>query len=98
MTGSERGDDERRETDGEAQTPPRRGRGRPAGVRRSDDVDPRNASTWPEVMTPDEVAQVLRLQGESVRQLLRDGVLPGRKIGGTWMITKTRLLAFLNNE
>ncbi len=95
MTGSEQGDDERRKDD---EPQPRRGRGRPAGVRRSDDVDPRDASTWPEVMTPDEVAQVLRLQGESVRQLLRDGVLPGRKIGGTWMITKSRLLAFLNNE
>lgn len=73
-----------------------RGPGRRAGPRVIVDLDYRTAATWPEVMYIPDIAAALRLDGEVIRKHLRDGVLPGRKIGGTWMISKTRLLAYLD--
>ncbi len=40
------------------------------------EMDIRDASTWPELMTPEEVAQVLRVDKPVVLAALREGRLP----------------------
>ena len=42
----------------------------------------------PEFLKPKEVAEILQKHVETVRQLIRDGVIPARKIGGTWHVPK----------
>lgn len=39
-----------------------------------------------EMLTPEEVAKVLRISVATVREALFDGALPGVKIGGVWRI------------
>lgn len=47
---------------------------------------------------PDEAALVLDLHAGHVRRLLRDGGLPGAKIGSRWFIPLTKLAAVLDGE
>jgi excisionase family DNA binding protein len=49
----------------------------------------------PEYETAEEVAARLRLHLETVRQLLREGKLPGVKIGRSWRIRRKDLEEFL---
>ena len=46
----------------------------------------------PAVLTPDEAAQVLRIDGDTCRRWLREGHLPGRKLGDRWRISRADLL------
>lgn len=48
-----------------------------------------------EVLTPEEVAEILKVTPATVRKLLRDGELPGRKIGKSWRVTRQALEAYL---
>jgi len=47
-----------------------------------------NENEWPELMTPDEVARVLRKSPAAVRYMLRNKMLAGVRIGRNWMIRK----------
>jgi excisionase family DNA binding protein len=49
----------------------------------------------PEVLTPDEAAELLQVQPEVVLQLARSGELPGRELGDEWRFARTALLAWL---
>jgi len=48
-----------------------------------------------EVMTTEEVSQYLRIDEQTVRDLLRVRKLPGRKVGRSWRILRSELEAWL---
>jgi excisionase family DNA binding protein len=51
-----------------------------------------------EVLTPKEAARILRLNLETVRRLLREGLLPGRKVGlRQWRIRRVDLDEYLRS-
>ena len=51
-----------------------------------------------DVLTPKEAAQILRLNLETVRRLLREGLLPGRKVGlRQWRIRRVDLDEYLRS-
>ena len=52
----------------------------------------------PALLTAEEVGAVLRLHPTTVKLLLRNGELPGRKIGGQWRTLRADLLAYLGAE
>ena len=50
-----------------------------------------------EVLTPRDVAALLRLNLDTVRRLLREGRLPGRKVGPRqWRVLRSDLEAYLS--
>ena len=51
--------------------------------------------TEPEVLTVEQVAEYLQMPVQTVRQHLRTGELPGRKIGKTWRVLRSELDAWL---
>lgn len=53
-----------------------------------------------ELYTPDEAASILKLSAYTVRRLLREGQLPGIKIGAgqLWRIRKDQLEAYLTAQ
>jgi hypothetical protein len=63
-----------------------------------------DATTWPEFLSPLEVAAVLRLTPDAIRRKLRTGELPGRKIGqdgryrAEWRTAKTDLIAYVRGH
>jgi len=48
-----------------------------------------------EVLTLDEAADLLRVPVDDVRALVESGQLPARRIGDTWRLTRTAVLAWL---
>jgi excisionase family DNA binding protein len=48
-----------------------------------------------EVLTIDEVAELLQAEPDAVRQLAESGTLPGRKIGDDWRFLRRAVLAWL---
>jgi excisionase family DNA binding protein len=48
-----------------------------------------------ELLTVAETARLLRRSTEQVRRYLREGSLPGRRIGGQWFIHRAEAEAFL---
>lgn len=45
--------------------------------------------------TPDELAGVLRLSGETIRRRLRSGDLKGVRIGDTWRVPRDEVLQII---
>lgn len=52
----------------------------------------------PEVYTVAEVADLLGLALGGAYELVRDGTVPARKLGGRWVIPKKRFHAWLDGE
>lgn len=50
------------------------------------------------IMTPTEVAQVLRLNPEVVTRLIREGKLPGFRVGGAWRVRRSDVQAVMRGE
>ena len=48
-----------------------------------------------EVMTADEVAELLRVNRKTIYAAFKHGELPGRRIGGTIRFSRSRLLEWL---
>lgn len=48
-----------------------------------------------EMLTPAEVAKRLRLSEPTVLRMLRNGEIPGLKIGGSWRIYTHKFRAYL---
>ena len=53
---------------------------------------------WPDVMTVDDAAQYMQLDASTIRELLRNGQLPGKKVGRVWRLLKTEIDAYLRGE
>ena len=53
-----------------------------------------------ELLTPEEAAAILKLSAFTVRKLLRNGTLPGIKIGGgkEWRIYRSDLESYLASQ
>jgi excisionase family DNA binding protein len=49
----------------------------------------------PEVLTPEEAAELLQVQAEVVLELACSGELPGRELGGQWRFARAALLDWL---
>ena len=52
----------------------------------------------PDVLTLEEVAELLAVDPAAVAALARDGELPGRQIGDAWRFARTAVLAWLAHE
>ena len=61
------------------------------------DADAIRALYLPEVGTVEDVARHLRLSPATVRRLIREGKLIGRKLGGRWYVTRRALLGCLES-
>jgi excisionase family DNA binding protein len=51
-----------------------------------------------EFLTVEEAAELLRVDETTVRRALREGELPGQKIGRVWRIPKADLLRYMRGE
>lgn len=51
---------------------------------------------YPDVLTVDEVANVLRISRRSVMRLFADGTINYKKIGRHYRISKSAVLKYLN--
>ena len=51
-----------------------------------------------EILTPKEVGRLLKLKPETVRQLMRTGLLPASKIGGSWRTSKDAICGYLEDK
>jgi len=54
------------------------------------------AEDMEEILTPEEVAKYLRVNARTVYRGLRQGQIPGIKIGRLWRVSKKELEAFLS--
>lgn len=52
----------------------------------------------PEVLTVEQVADLLEVAQEAVEALAEEGELPGRKIGSDWRFSRAAVLAWLGHE
>lgn len=51
-----------------------------------------------DILTLQEVAQTLGQAEDTVRGLLEEGQIPGRRIGDQWYVTRRKLLAFIEGD
>ena len=49
----------------------------------------------PTLYTVDEVADILRLSAETVRDYIHDGHIRGMKVGNRWRVSEEALTAFI---
>lgn len=62
------------------------------------DLDINDAATWPQFMTVDEVAHVIRLGRRSTLNQIRSGEITAQKVGGTYRVSKNWLLKHLGYD
>jgi excisionase family DNA binding protein len=53
-----------------------------------------DSSQHDEMITPEEASVLLDVSPSRVRQLLRSGELPGRRVGGRWLIDCSDVVAY----
>lgn len=51
----------------------------------------------PSILTPEQAADHLQVSRRTVYTLLRQGKLPGKKIGGSWRLSTAALEEFLRH-
>src|SRR3954452_13594288 len=51
-----------------------------------------------EVLTPDEVADLLRSDAATVIAMAEDGMLPARKVGDEWRFARSAVLRWLSRD
>ena len=51
-----------------------------------------------DILTPKQVADELTLSIATVRSLMRRGIIPSAKIGGSWRTTRGALYGYLENQ
>jgi excisionase family DNA binding protein len=49
-------------------------------------------------LTVEETARILRLHPETVKILLRDGKIPGRKVGRKWRVSQIDLDTYMREK
>jgi excisionase family DNA binding protein len=49
----------------------------------------------PDVLTLEEVAELLGVEAQAIEELARDGEIPGREIGGAWRFARSAVLQWL---
>lgn len=53
---------------------------------------------FPDLLTPDDIHKLTRLNVQHIRRLLVSGQLPGVKIGARWFVPKNELEKFLSEQ
>jgi len=53
---------------------------------------------YPDIMTPEQVAEVLQLSLDETNELLLSNEIPSKKIGKFWRVPKASLIDFLNPQ
>ncbi len=51
-----------------------------------------------EIITPIEVASLLRIHVKTVYRLAEDGLIPGKKIGRSWRFRKSSVLELISRD
>lgn len=54
--------------------------------------------SYPDVLNPSDLCEILRISSKTVYKLLQMRVIPYRKIGRQYKISKTALIDFLENN
>jgi excisionase family DNA binding protein len=49
-----------------------------------------------EILTANQVAELLQIHPRTVYKLVKQGSLPGRKFGGGWRFSKSEILAMVH--
>lgn len=55
-------------------------------------LDPSRPETWPALLNVAQTAAALGMHPDTVARLLREGKLPGRRLGGQWFVRRSDLL------
>jgi excisionase family DNA binding protein len=50
------------------------------------------------ILIPEDVAEELKLKISTIRALMRDGIIPAVKVGGSWRTTRRALYGYLENK
>lgn len=50
-----------------------------------------------EILTANQVAELLQIHPRTVYKLVRQGSIPGRKFGGGWRFSKSEILSMISN-
>ena len=50
------------------------------------------------ILIPEDAAEELKLKVSTVRALMRDGIIPAVKVGGSWRTTRRALYGYLENK
>jgi len=53
---------------------------------------------FPELLTPEEVGDLLKIATSTVYKYLREGKIPGIRIGSVWRVNKIDLLTLLESK
>lgn len=56
---------------------------------------PTAGTVGPDVLTLEELAELLRVDADAVQQLAERGELPGRRLGSDWRFARAAVLAWL---
>ena len=48
-----------------------------------------------DILTPEEAAQYLKVSKSTIYRLAQKGILPGRKVGGSWRFSRRRLYEWM---
>jgi hypothetical protein len=59
---------------------------------------PRSFDDYPDVLTLHQVAEILQRSEDRTRTWLRSGAVHGVRIGGSWRVAKSVLVAFLSGQ
>jgi excisionase family DNA binding protein len=51
-----------------------------------------------EFLTAEEAAQLLRISAKHLRDLAREGRVPGRKVGREWRFSRTALIEWMSGK
>ena len=51
-----------------------------------------------EIITPTEVASLLRIHVKTVYRLAEEGLIPGKKIGRSWRFRRSSVLELISSE
>ncbi len=51
-----------------------------------------------EIITPNEVAALLRIHVKTVYRLAEEGLIPGKRIGRSWRFRKSSVLELISND
>ncbi len=51
-----------------------------------------------EIITPIEVASLLRIHVKTVYRLAEEGLIPGKRIGRSWRFRKSSVLGLISHE
>lgn len=70
----------------------------PKGSVRFGFAQPGSEPAAPDVLTTEQLAELLQVESETVQDLARSGELPGRKIGREWRFSRAAVLAWLGER